>query len=54
MLCVADGRKFGFGFVQFNSLRNAMKAVEFMNGKEILGEIFTFFGRFKFLTLFSY
>ena len=32
-----DGRKFGFGFVQFSSLRNAMKAVEAMNATEILG-----------------
>ena len=32
-----DGKKYGFGFVQFNSLRNAMKAVELMNSTEILG-----------------
>ena len=38
ILCVPDGKKFGFGFVQFNSLRNAMNAVELMNGSEILGE----------------
>ena len=40
LIYFTDGKKFGFGFVQFNSLRNAMKAVELMNGKEILGEVF--------------
>lgn len=33
-----DGRKCGFGFVQFNQLSAAETAVAEMNAKEILGE----------------
>ena len=36
-LNISDGKKCGFGFVQFTSLRNAVKAVEVMNGTKILG-----------------
>ncbi|XP_072165470.1 RNA-binding protein 28-like [Diadema setosum] len=32
-----SSKKLGFGFVQFQSLKNAAKAVKHMNGKEIMG-----------------
>lgn len=36
--CSSDGQSKGFGFVTFDKLEEAQKAIETMNGKKILGE----------------
>ena len=36
-MCFTDGKKYGYGFVEFPSLKKAKKAMAAMNGKPILG-----------------